>query len=160
MLEGKRTFLASLATILGAVAAALGGVTTWGEAISLIVPAVLASTLRMGMKSEANKAKVLERLGPPMAVLVLMVLSVGTMTGCAAPAATQGSGTQGGSATAPLCVVSVNIGTGGGVESSVSSVPTAAPASTSNAQADQKADASPKTDVTVPASVLGGAVHP
>lgn len=75
MLSGKKTYLAGIAAVLGAVAAALAGTMSWAEALAIIVPAVLGMTVRAGVSTET--AKTAAKVAAP---LVLAVLALG---GCA-----------------------------------------------------------------------------
>lgn len=53
MLNGKKTYLAAAATILGALAAALSDTMSWPEALAIIVPAILAVTIRHAIPAKA-----------------------------------------------------------------------------------------------------------
>lgn len=55
-MNGKKTYFAAAATVLGAVSAALAGTLTWPEALAIIVPAILAVTIRHGVTTEIQKA--------------------------------------------------------------------------------------------------------
>jgi len=82
------------------------------------------------------------------------------VTACAAPASSQGTAGQGGSTGATPQVI-VYIGTGGGIQTTNTSNPTAAPAASSTATSDQAAtnDVKPAvgTDAIKAATpVLGG----
>ena len=52
-LTGRKTYLIAAVTILGSVASALSGAATWKEALPLIVPALLAATVRHGIGAGA-----------------------------------------------------------------------------------------------------------
>jgi len=52
-LAGKKTYIAALLAILGAVLGGLDGDLTWPQSFELIVPAVLGLTLRHGISSSA-----------------------------------------------------------------------------------------------------------
>jgi hypothetical protein len=91
------------------------------------------------------------------------------LAACAAPASTQGTAGQGGSNTSPVYSITVNIGTGGGTSTTVTSVPAAAPSAASTATAaqtasnDVKADANLGTDAikaVTPIPTLGGVTLP
>lgn len=51
-MNGKKTYLAAAATILSAVAAGLSETMTWPQALALIVPAILACTLRNALPAK------------------------------------------------------------------------------------------------------------
>lgn len=96
------------------------------------------------------------------ATLLVLVLCLAS---CATPSATQGNAGQGGSIQAPPLFMTVNIGTGGGVTTTLTSAPTAAPAATSTAAAEQHATADVKPsaalgDSALKALVPGAAVVP
>lgn len=75
------------------------------------------------------------------------------LAGCAAPAAKQGESNQGGS-TGLAPVVTVNVTFQGDVKVDSTSVPTAAPASSSDAQATQTATADVKPTAAVGDSAI------
>lgn len=54
MLEGKKTYLAAGAAILGAIAGALAGQLDWGNAVGVIVNAILSITLRHGVITQVK----------------------------------------------------------------------------------------------------------
>lgn len=54
MFEGKKTYLVSLMSIFGTITAALTGQLSWPDAAQLITTAVLASTVRHGVASDAK----------------------------------------------------------------------------------------------------------
>lgn len=51
MFNGKKTYLISLASILGTVTAALSGQISWPDAAQIIVTAALATTVRHGVST-------------------------------------------------------------------------------------------------------------
>lgn len=136
MLTGKKTYIAALATILGAVAAALSETMTWGDALALIVPAVLGMTLRAGVTAEAARAA-------PKAVVPLL-LSVLALAGCASPGQEQGS-SKNESPSMNITVIVAGPGTtipGKDGAGAVSVINTSSPAAAPNASAQQDAAAS------------------
>lgn len=90
--------------------------------------------------------------------LALLVLA---LSGCAMPTAESGKAAQGGSVTSgPPITVTVNIGTGGTVSTSSTSVPTAAPAASSTGGVKQEGNADGKVDLKVPAGAGGLSLSP
>lgn len=55
MFNGKKTYLISLASILGTVTAALSGQISWPDAAQIIVTAALATTIRHGVTTDAKE---------------------------------------------------------------------------------------------------------
>ena len=53
-LQGYKTYLTAIAAITGALASVASGSIDLGDAVQLIVAAVLAVTLRAGIKSETS----------------------------------------------------------------------------------------------------------
>lgn len=54
MLDGKKTYLVSLMSILGTLTAALTGQISWPDAAQIVTTAVLASTMRNGIKTDVK----------------------------------------------------------------------------------------------------------
>lgn len=55
MFNGKKTYVAAGATILGSLAGLLSGAVALPDAVQLIVTAVLGATIRHGVSSEVQK---------------------------------------------------------------------------------------------------------
>lgn len=91
---------------------------------------------------------------PPAALL--LILGVGTFSGCVAPASEQGKAAQGGS-TGTMPVVNVTVTFGGKVDVSGTSSGTAAPSAASEATNRQDAKQDGKLDLSVPVDASGGA---
>lgn len=56
MLKGYRTYIVAALAILGAIGAVLTGESSIGDAIQLIVTAVLGATIRSGVKTDTGNA--------------------------------------------------------------------------------------------------------
>lgn len=55
-MNGAKTYIVAAGAVLSAVGAALQGSLSWPEALAIIVPAILAATVRHGVSTEAAKA--------------------------------------------------------------------------------------------------------
>lgn len=55
MLKGYKTYLAGFASIVGAVCAYLAGDMSLADALGIVVPAIVAITVRAGAKDDAQK---------------------------------------------------------------------------------------------------------
>lgn len=145
MFNGKRTYI----LMAMALVAAWGGYFTGGlslsEAIAATFGALGGMTVRAGITNDVAKAS-----GKVLALLV----ACAAFAGCALPSAEQGHAAQGSTVTAPPLAITFNIGTGGGITTTNTSLPTAAPSAASTAQAEQHATTDVKADAALGDSAI------